>query len=625
MPKQFKNLVEMQQVSCKKWGDRPMFGTKIQDDWHWFSFQQFAESVANLRGGLANLGLGPGDTVAIISRNSIEWAVCAYATYSLGGRFVPMYESQSSTDWEYIIKDSDSKLVFAHNSVISDVVEKILPQTEKLEHVINLHGPASNLHSYEGLIATGKDRPAPASEPKLDDDMGLIYTSGTTGKPKGVVLTHRNILSQIDSIQQDYTFTPEDRTLSFLPWAHIFGQTGELHVLLCLGFSAAFAESTEKISDNLSEIKPTMLMSVPRIFNRIHDAVNTKIAHSNAMNRFIYHRGMQIAEQLKLGKSVSRFDQLVYRVADRLVFGKVRGRFGGRLRYAISGGAALDPTVGRFLDNLGILVYEGYGLTETSPLVASNRSDCCRIGTVGKPVSGVRVVIDKEAVADKGCVDDGEIIVYGENVMKGYHKLPEETAEVLTSDGGFRTGDVGHFDEDGFLKITGRIKERYKLENGKWVVPAPIEDRITLSRFVAACMLYGENRPYNICIISVNIDEVVNHAERNGYHLKHHEILHDEELREILRQQSVQKLFAAEIDHLTKDVKHYEIPQKFILTADEWNPDTGMTTQTFKLRRMQISGRYADEIDSLFTAASPAAGSKTDDSASAPPKIVHSA
>ena len=603
MPKRFRNLVEMQEASCEKWGERPMYGTKVDSKWQWTSFQQFADQVRALRGGLSQLGIVPGDTVAVISRNSVEWAVCAYASFSLGARFVPMYESQSSTDWEYIIKDSDSKLVFAHNSVILDVVEKILPQTKTLKHVINLHGAHLDPHSFEGLLASGRQHPAASFQPKPDDDMGIIYTSGTTGKPKGVVLTHRNILTQIQSIQQDYSFSPEDRTLSFLPWAHIFGQTGELHVLLCLGFSTAFAESVNKIGENLAEIQPTMLMSVPRIFNRIHDAINTKIAHSHFIIRYIYKRGMQAAELIKTGQPATWLDRAIYQLADRLVFGKVRDRFGGRLRYAISGGAALDPTVGRFLDNLGILVYEGYGLTETSPLVASNRSDMSKIGTVGKPITGVRVEIDQEAVVDKGCIEDGEIVVYGDNVMKGYHKLPEETAQVLTAEGGFRTGDVGHFDSDGFLKITGRIKERYKLENGKWVVPAPIEDRITLSRFVAACMLYGENRPHNIAIISVNIDEVVNHAERNGYHIKHHEVLHEEELRDILKQQSVQNLFAAEIERLTKDVKHYEIPQKFILTSDEWTPDSGLTTQTFKLRRLQISGRYANDIDQLFITA----------------------
>ncbi len=602
MAKKFENLVEMQRDSCEKWGDRPMYATKVDGNWQWISFKDFADMVDQLKSGLHNLGMKPKDTVAIISRNSVEWAVCAYATYSIGGRFVPMYESQSSTDWEYIIKDSDARLVFAHNSVISDVVEKILPLTDKLEHVINLHGPSSNPYSFLGLLAAGKEKSSETFTPQPDDDMGLIYTSGTTGKPKGVILTHRNILSQIDSIENDFTFTPEDRNLSFLPWAHIFGQTTELHVLIHIGLSAAFVESVNKISDNLIEIKPTMLVSVPRIFNKIYDAINTKIANSNAIIRFIYHRGMRVAGQLKTKQKISSFDRIIFNIADRLVFRKVRNRFGGRLRYAISGGAALDPVVGHFLDNLGIQVYEGYGLTETSPLVAANRHDACRIGTVGKPVKGVRVVIDQEAVIDKGCVEDGEVVVYGDNVMKGYHKLPEETAQVITKDGGFRTGDVGHIDKDGFLKITGRIKERYKLENGKWVVPALIEDRISLSRFISACMLYGENRPFNICIISVYVDEVVSFAERNGFQLKHHEVLHEEELREILRYQPVLDLFAAEIEQQTKGVKNYEIPQKFILTTDEWTPDSGMTTQTFKLRRMQISARYANEIDQLFLA-----------------------
>jgi long-chain acyl-CoA synthetase len=577
-----------------------MYGTKVEDEWDWVNFAEFATLVNHLRGGLAQLGVQPGDTIAIISRNSVEWAVCAYASFSLGARFVPMYESQSSAEWEFIIDDSKARLVFAHNSVIYDVVEKIHPKMSHLEYVINLHGPDNDQHSFLYLLNQGKAHPIDSYQPEQDDEMGLIYTSGTTDKPKGVILTHRNILSQIDSILNDYSFTPEDRTLSFLPWAHVFGQTGELHVLLCLGFSSAFAESVPKIPDNLAEIKPTMLMSVPRIFNRIYDAVQIKIAHSPAIIRFIYHRAMDVAKRRSQGESINAFNHLIYKIADRLVFSQVRGRFGGRLKYAISGGAALDPTVGQFLDNLGIQVYEGYGLTETSPLVAANRFDHCRIGTVGKPVTGVKVVIDQGIISEKECDDDGEIIVYGANVMKGYHNLPEETARVLTKDGGFRTGDIGHFDGDGFLKITGRIKERYKLENGRWIVPTPIEDRISLSRFVATCMLYGENRPYNVCILSVNLEEVIRYAETKGFHLKQSDVLHQEEIAQLLQQKSVHELFANEIKRLTKDAKQYEVPKKFLITADEWTPDTGLTTQTFKLRRLQISGRYAEEIDNLF-------------------------
>ena len=596
----FKNLVEMQEECCKTWNLRPMYGTKIDDEWKWLNFANFAKLVDQARAGMAALGIQKGDTIAIISRNSVEWAVCAYATYGLGARFVPMYETQKSTEWDYIIKDSGAKLVFAHNSVIYDVIEKIHPHLKQLEYVINLHGSVSDEHSFMHLLKLGQDNPVQAFYPESEDEMGLIYTSGTTAKPKGVILTHRNILAQVESIKQDYSFNTEDRTLSFLPWAHVFGQTTELHVLICLGFSSAFAESVPKIPDNLSEINPTILASVPRIFNKIYDAVQIKIANSSSLIQFIYNRAMQTASAIRNNEKIKLFDKIVYQIGDQLIFSKVRKRFGDQMRYALSGGAALDPAVGTFIANLGIQVFEGYGLTETSPIVSSNRDGACRIGTVGKPITGVNVKIDQDAVTDKIGEHDGEILVFGENVMKGYHNHPEDTKAVITEDGGFRTGDVGHFDQDGFLKITGRIRERYKLANGKWVVPGPVENSISLSRFVSSCMLYGENRPFNICIISVNIEEVAKYAEDRGYHIKQREIIPPDEINELLQNKVVLRLFEDELEKYTKEAKGFEIPKAFTLTAEEWSPETGMTTQTFKIRRMQVAARYADQIDHLF-------------------------
>ncbi|MDQ3231210.1 MAG: AMP-binding protein [Pseudobdellovibrionaceae bacterium] len=429
--------------------------------------------------------------------------------------------------------------------------------------------------------------------------MSIIYTSGTTDKPKGVLLSHGNILSQIVAVKQRYDFNAEDRTLSFLPWAHIFGQTGEVHVLIAMGFSSAFSESVSKILDNLGEIKPTMMMSVPRIFNRIYESVTNKIHRGPAVIRWIFKIGMIGAQNRREGLPSSIMQNFAYRVADKLIFRKIRAAFGGRLRYAISGGAALQVEVASFIANLGITVYEGYGLSETSPLVSGNYPGNIKIGTIGKVLSNVQVKIDTN-VGDSEIPGAGEIIVYGPNVMKGYHNLPQETARVMTADGGFRTGDLGFFNSDGFLTICGRVKEQFKLQNGKYVVPTVIEDLLNLSTYVANSLIYGDNRDYTVAVINVNLDEVIHYAKSRGLYNQTHDVIPKEDVENLLNMEPIQTLFQKIIKDQCASIRGFEAPRKFLLTADEWSANTGFVTQTFKLRRMPIISNYADQIDLLY-------------------------
>jgi long-chain acyl-CoA synthetase len=595
----FSSLVEMQKQSCKNFADRPMYGTRMKGQWRWITYQQFGEYVDHIRGGLKQLGLQEGQTVAIIARNCVEWAVAAYATYGLRGRVVAMYESQNSSEWEYILADSKASIVFAHNSVIHDVIERISQKLPHIKHVVNIHDDETEHMCFNKLLALGKKHPTPVIPAQRDEVMGIIYTSGTTDKPKGVLLSHGNILSQIEAIKQRYTFTTEDQTLSFLPWAHVFGQTGEVHLLIGLGFSSAFSESVSKILDNLAEIKPTMLMSVPRIFNRIYESVNNKIQRGPGLIRWIFQHGMAGAENRRLGRPSSFLQNLCYALADKLVFKKIRGAFGGRLKYAISGGAALQIEVASFIANLGITVYEGYGLSETSPLVAANFPGHIKIGTIGKVLPNVEVKIDTK-VGDSDIPGAGEIIVYGPNVMKGYHNLPEETAKVMTADGGFRTGDLGYIDADGFMTLCGRVKEQFKLQNGKYVVPTVIEDSLNLSTYISYSLVYGDNREYTVVVINVNLDEVVHYAKSRGLYQQTHDVIPKEDVDRLLNMEQIQSLYARIIQEQCAAIKGYEVPRKFMLTADEWSANTGFLTQTFKLRRMLIISHYADQIDLLY-------------------------
>ncbi|MBF0236317.1 MAG: long-chain fatty acid--CoA ligase [SAR324 cluster bacterium] len=591
MPGKYKNLVDMQEKSCATFKDRELLGTKNGKLYEWITYGEFAQMVDHFRGGLASLGVGPQDKVAIISNNSVQWAVAAYATYGLKGIFVPMYESQSMKEWKYIIQDSGSKVLLVANDEIYSQVENLPSEIECLQHVVDLAGSISDHKSYKYLLKVGEDHPASSQHPEPDDLMGLIYTSGTTGDPKGVLLSHGNIMSNVNAIEDILDVNPDDRSLSFLPWAHSFGQTVELHCLVSCGASSGFAENVTTIIENLAEVQPTLLFSVPRIFNKIYDGVQNKMNADGGVAKFLFDMGMQKATLKKQHGSLGLVDSALFWLADTIVFNKIRGRFGGRLRYAVSGAAALSKEVADFIDNMGILVYEGYGLSETSPMVTANSKAGRRIGSVGKPIPHVTVTLDKSVVGEES--PDGEIVVHGPNVMKGYHNKPEETASVMTADGGFRTGDLGRFDSDGFLYITGRIKEQYKLENGKYVVPSPLEEKLKLSQYIEQVMIYGDGRLYNVALIVPARDMLQKFAGENGISSTGTALLHDHRIVELIKK---------EIATYGASFKGYEVPKKFALLEEDWGTENGILTPTLKLKRRIVVDKYKDMIESLYTA-----------------------
>jgi long-chain acyl-CoA synthetase len=586
---EFKNLVDLWAQSCAKYSARELFGTKTASGWQWLTYGNFKVLVDEMRAGLAARGVGKGDRVGCVADNRVEWAVAAYATYGLGAQFVPMYEAQKEDEWAYILRDSGAKAVFGSKP---EIVAKLRAlkgeQVPTLEHVIGFDLPESDPDSYEAVRAAGRKSPVAPVQPEWDDIAGFIYTSGTTGKPKGVLLSHGNICSNVNAIHSCFTFEPEDRSLSFLPWAHSFGQTCELHGLLSMGSAIAINDDIPNLLPNLAEVKPTILFAVPRIFNRLYDGVNKQMAERSSMVRGLFAAGVAAAAKRNAGQSLGLREKAQLALADRLIFGKVRQRFGGKLKYAISGSAALNADVARFIDALGIEVYEGYGLTETSPIATANIPGSRKIGSVGKAIPGVRIVIDKEITGD---AKNGEIVIYGPNVMKGYHNQPQANAEVLLGDGGFRSGDMGFVDPDGFLYITGRIKEQYKLENGKYVVPSPLEEELKLSPFIANAMIYGANKPYNVALIVPDMAALKKWGETEHVDLSG-DIAQNAKVMELIRKEVEQ--------HSTNSFKGYEKPQKVALTAEDFSTDNGMLTPTLKLKRQKVLDRYGAEIEALY-------------------------
>jgi long-chain acyl-CoA synthetase len=598
-------LVEIFEQSVERYASRDLFGTKIPGGpWVWTTYAEFGDSVDRLRGGLASLGIGPGDCVAIVSNNRIEWAVSAYACYGLGAVFVPMYEAQSALEWEYIVADCEAKALIVANAAALDKARGLLATAGSVRNVVvidpgGLTDPGDGrTTTYAALLDAGAT--APSIHPAPGDLATLIYTSGTTGNPKGVMLTHGNIASNVAAIHSVLKLDASDRSLAFLPWAHVFGQTAELHHLLSAGASMALCESREKLLDNLAEIRPTLLFSVPTIFNRMFAAVQSQVASKPQFVRRLVAAALDVAARTRRGLRLRIHERAILGLADRLVFSKVRARFGGRLRYASAGGAALQREVTEFIDTVGIRVFEGYGLTETSPVVSTNYPGTRKIGTVGPPIPGVRVVIDPEgghgSATGNESSAEGEIVVYGPNVMKGYYKHPAETAAAFTADGGFRTGDMGCIDPEGFLSITGRIKEQYKLENGKYVVPTALEDQLKLIPFVADVMVYGDNRPHNVALIVANVPALQQWAGDGGGHAG----TSPAEVDRLLADERVRALFRREIDKHGAGFKSFEAIRDFVLIAEPFTTDNGLLTPTLKLKRRKAIDKYKAEIDRLY-------------------------
>jgi len=604
MPADVATLADLYAQSVAAFPDNQLFGQRTPDgSWDWMTYAEFGEAIDQARGGLASLGVTSGDRVAIISDNRTEWAVGAYAAYSLGAAWVPMYEAQTQKDWKFILKDSGAKVVFVATDGIRAQVAEIQNEIDTLETLVVIDDPAGgDSIDYVELLARGAASPAPKAVVRPEDLAGLIYTSGTTGNPKGVMLSHSNIASNLNAVAEIFPLEEDDRSASFLPWAHSFGQTVELHALIFFGASTGLTSAKTLLRD-MPEISPTILVAVPTVFNKVYDGLNKLMASEGGITQKMFNAAMsnahKKAEMEKRGKR-SRIVDIQNDLFDKIVFSKVRARFGGRVKYAFSGGAAISTEVAEFISAVGIVVYEGYGLTETSPIATCNVRGARKIGSVGRAIPGVTVTIDTDITGDK---EIGEIVIHGPNVMQGYFNLPEENEAVFTGDGGFRTGDLGHVDDEGYLYIRGRIKEQYKLENGKYVVPSPIEETLTLSGYILQAMVYGEQRPFNVAVIVPDFEYLGTWAEDNG--------VTSTEPEDLVADERVIELFKTEINRAQSDIKHYERVRDFVLATEEWTPEGGKLTPSLKIKRRTLMAEFGGKIDELYEGDDPLLGRDT--------------
>ncbi len=587
------NVPEIVDQSARKFPQRPYIGTKNKalKKYDWITYADLAKRVDNVRSGLSQLGVKKDDAVGIISNNSENWAVCFFATSGLDARFVPMYEAELEQVWKYIINDAKIKVLFITKKAIYDKIKDSISSIPTLQKVIIMEGDGPD--TLSDLEKKGASKKVKAIYPDPSSICILIYTSGTTGDPKGVLLSQANITSNAHAVTQNFPDMDEnDSLLSILPWAHVFG-LGELVVCCILGGSIGLAESASTIPEDLSLVKPTFLVAVPRVFNRVYDGLWTKMNEEGGLAKTLFVMGVESGKKKRelasQGKSCF-MTNLKFKIADAIVFKKIRERLGGRLKGVMTGSAMMNPDISHFFWDMGIPLYDAYGLTETSPGATMNKPSKYRIGSVGPVMGMCRIVIDKSVTGTEAT--DGEIIIYGPNVMQGYHNKPDATKAVMTPDGGFRTGDRGRLDKDGFLYITGRIKEQFKLENGKYVFPASIEEDVKLNHYIENAMIYGEGREYNVCLVIPDFVAMEKWAEKNGLPKDHAELLKREETRKFLENEI--------LSELKSKYGSYEIPRKFLFIEQAFTVENGMLTQTMKLKRRVVFEKYMDEIKKLY-------------------------
>ena len=588
------NLIDWWEESVVKFADRKLFGTKNKNGvYEWVTYKEVGTRINNLRAGLAQLGIGNGDVVGVIANNRVEWPVAAFATWGRIARFVPMYEAELVQIWKYIIADSGIKVLFVSKPEIYEKIKDFPKDIPTLKHIFIIDSDGEN--SMAALEKKGAAKSVAPKSPKAEDVAELIYTSGTTGNPKGVLLMHMNFTSNAHAGLKLYPELYENDvvTLTILPWAHTFGQSAELFAIIRLGGAMGLAESAKTIINDIVSVKPTFIVAVPTVFNRIYDGLWNKMNKDGGVARALFVMGVEAAKKKRelADKGQSDFiTNLKFKLADKIVFRKIKERMGGRLIGAMTGSAAMNIEISKFFFDIGIPIYDCYGLTETSPGATMNGSIAYRLGSVGKAIDKVKIVIDN-SVVEEGATD-GEIIIYGPNVMKGYHNRPEDTKVALTPDGGFRTGDRGRLDKDGYLFITGRIKEQYKLENGKFCFPVSLEENICLASFVQQAVVYGLNRPYNICIIVPDFDVLLHYAKEKGL---------PTDIKMLVERQDIIDMIS---EAVTKQLKvkcgGYEIPKKFLILPEPFSLDNGTLTQTMKLKRKVVLDRLNDRIEALY-------------------------
>lgn len=622
--------------SVRRYGDRTFLSSKVDGQWISYSYNEAWTRVRDMALGLYSFGIRTGDRLAIWSENRPEWNFADLASLAVGAADVPIYTTQARGQIEYVLNDSGSRAMFVSRQMLPAALE-IMKAVKSLELIISFdevpkeYGklPVMSLQEVEAngrLLASEEGNYASTNSktivepelstaggdgslhhtaqvnieftrgadlydqlrttPQIDDLATQIYTSGTTGEPKGVMLSHRNLaMNALNSIRWLKLEGRRDTALSYLPLSHIF-ERGVLYVYMYAGISVSYAESIDTVAENLAEVRPTVMTSVPRMFEKMYARIVERGMSSPFPQRQILMWGLDVArdwaEVRNQGRAAGPWLSVKHTLAERMVYRKLREAVGGRVRCFISGGAPLAPEIAYVFTGSGLPILQGYGLTETSPSVACNTEDHNRIGTVGRVIDGVQIKFEP----------DGEILLRGDTITKGYYRSPEKNREAFTEDGWFRTGDIGNLDSDGYLVITDRKKDLIKTSGGKYIAPQQIESMIMASRFVSQVVVVGNMRKFASALIYPNVEMLRGYADLKGIkYLTPHELIRNSKIVDLIQRQ---------VDKYTADLARFEKIKKVALLENELTTETGELTPTLKPRRKFIETKYKDKIDGIY-------------------------
>jgi len=589
-------LARMFWSRVEKGGNRPAQMLKRDGQWQALTWSQLGEVVRELALGLVALGRRKGDAVALLSASRAEWVQADFAIFSAGCATIPIYPTYTPEQVAYIVNDSEARTLIVEDPAQLAKALEVRGKLDRLEQIVVIQGYAGqepsvltwdklrqlggeNAERLKGVLA---DRVAST---RPEETATIVYTSGTTGPPKGVVQTHGNHIAMMRAIAETRTVTSADMDLLFLPLAHSYARCEE-YFTIYHGCTTAFAENLDKVAENLREVRPTFLCSVPRVFEKVYAKVLAGVeAGSPAKKKIFYWAlgvGRQVSQLQQARKPIPGWLGFKHRIAHKLVFHKLHAALGGRLRFAVSGGAPLAKEIAEFFHAAGILIVEGYGLTETCPSISVNRLERYKFGTVGIPYPGVEVRI----------APDGEILARGPNIAKGYFKKPDATAEVFEPDGWFHTGDIGEMDADGFLKITDRKKDLIVTAGGINIAPQNIENLLKGDPFISQAMVYGDRRPYPVALITANPEEVAKFAKDQGILVS--------DYAQLTKHPKVVERVWRTVEEKNAELQSYAKIKKFAVLPVDFSQDGGELTPTLKVKRKVVAEKYRDVIDSLY-------------------------
>lgn len=594
-PDEPRTLIEVFEHAVRIHNRPDALNYKRDGRWLSISSDEMLKRIRHIAGGLYSLGVRRGDRVAILSDSRVEWTLADAACIFAGAIDVPIYPTLTPPQVRYILNDSGARVLVLANEAKFVEIREVFKECPAVEHVVFIDEPSGATQSISLAELEKRGEALSEQQPELIDKLAhdvnandlatIIYTSGTTGEPKGVMLTHSNVVSNLIDCSVHFSFEKDDSVLSVLPLSHVLERVA-MYMYLYHGMAVYFGESLEMIGPNLREVSPTVFVGVPRIFEKILARVQEKTAEKGRFNLAVLNWAVKVATgyaKLDINhKPIPAGLRLKHKLADKLIFAKMRKALGGRIRLLVSGGAALPEDLSYIYIGAGLPIVQGYGLTETSPVITAGRADDNRVGTVGKPIRNVEVRI----------ASDGEIETRGPNVMRGYYNKPAETTAVLSADGWFKTGDIGTLDQDGFLRITDRKKELFKTSGGKYIAPQLIEQMIKGSRFVNQVVLVGNGRKFPAALIVPDWEQVDSYVQLKG--------IKAGSRAELCNEPRLIDLFQRQIAGLTNSLAKYETVKRIALLEHELTIEGGELTPTMKVKRRVVDEKYREVIDRLY-------------------------